>query len=66
MEICDLQYIENGDMVEITFCSTETWEDVLKIKLSMRDMWQIKDYCQERLSYGAAKKGIGLRRLALI
>ena len=51
MEISDIQF-ENGKVV-ITFCSTETYDDILEIKISKSEAWKIHDFCREKISYAA-------------
>ena len=53
MEICDIQIEENTDYVIVTFCSALNSEDLMTIKISTNDAWQITKFCRERLSYGA-------------
>jgi len=46
MEICDIQKKKVGtnDKIEITFCSSETAEDVLTILINENDMSQLHDF----------------------
>jgi len=59
MEIIDIQEIKQeysvGTKFEITFDDGHG-DDGVKIIMNKDDMWQIHDYCQKQLSYGAQNK----------
>ena len=53
MEICDIQKKKVGisNKIEITFCSSETADDVLTIIINENDMSQLHDFWQRNLDY---------------
>ena len=65
MEIIDIQPIKQGisEKFEITF-GNDVGYDIAKITISKEDMWQIAEYCHDKLSYGAQlrKKALDLKR----
>lgn len=58
LNISDIQEKKIGidECVEITFCNDETADDVMKLTLPRDVIWQIHDFAQSNLSYGAQLK----------
>ena len=54
-QISDIQLLKDGN-IEITFCSADGI-DFMTLKLDKHSMWQIHEFCRNKLSYAATKKG---------
>lgn len=54
MELCDIQ-LEAGKAV-LTFCETQTQEDVMELKLNRHDIHTIMIFYQQHMSLAAQRK----------
>ncbi len=56
--ISDIQINKQGN-VEITFCIYPNAEDFMTITVDKGTIWELHDFCQHRLSYGAELRAKG-------
>jgi hypothetical protein len=53
--ISDIQKIAD-DKIQITFCVYPSCEDFMTLTLDKKTMWEIKEFCENHLSYKAQLK----------
>jgi len=59
--ISDIQKMPDNN-IEITFCTYPNCEDYLTLTIDERTAWEIHDFCQKKLSYGAQLKNEKIKK----